>query len=86
MIEEWFKDSENKGKSLTVAIFCSKGRHRSVSAAILLRDLFYPNAVCEGHGLGVLGGHEARLGSWEPFQAAAHLERNSVKVKCIHSA
>lgn len=54
MIEEWFSDEENKGASLTVAIYCSKGRHRSVSAAILLRDLIYPNAVCEGHG--VVGG------------------------------
>jgi len=54
MVEEWFKDEENKGCKLTVAIYCSKGRHRSVSAAILLRDLFYPNAECEGHG--VVGG------------------------------
>jgi len=54
MTEEWFSDEENKGKSLTVAVYCSKGRHRSVSAAILLRDLIYPNAVCEGHG--VVGG------------------------------
>lgn len=54
MVEDWFKDSENKGKLLTVAIYCSKGRHRSVSAAILLRDLIYPSAVCEGHG--VVGG------------------------------
>eukprot|EP00440_Ansanella_granifera_P022342 gb/GFBE01024265.1/.p1 GENE.gb/GFBE01024265.1/~~gb/GFBE01024265.1/.p1 ORF type:complete len:463 (+),score=118.94 gb/GFBE01024265.1/:1-1389(+) len=51
MVDEWFKDPENKGKPLTVAVYCSKGRHRSVSAAILLRDLFYPDAVCEGHGV-----------------------------------
>lgn len=51
MIEDWFKDPKNKGKPLTVAIYCTKGRHRSVSGAILLRDLFYPNAQCEGRGV-----------------------------------
>jgi len=26
------------------SIFCSKGRHRSVSAAIILKNVLYPNA------------------------------------------
>merc|ERR1711964_331709 len=28
LIEEWFEDPENEGQSLTIAIYCAKGRHR----------------------------------------------------------
>lgn len=30
-----------------VSVFCSKGRHRSVSCAVLLHQIYYPNAVLE---------------------------------------
>ena len=30
-----------------ISVFCTKGRHRSVSMALLLRLLYYPNAIVE---------------------------------------
>ena len=32
---------------LCISVFCTKGRHRSVSMALLLRLLYYPNAIVE---------------------------------------
>jgi hypothetical protein len=31
----------------TISTFCSKGRHRSVSAAVLLKLIYFPNATIE---------------------------------------